>query len=74
MIRFSGDEKDWPTGVQVITGADYSDMDTWTRRQPDDFGWAYVSIDGMNYCEAVSVTVAAERERLLIREIEWGRP
>lgn len=74
MIHYSGDEKDWPTGVQVVTGADISDMGKWLRKSPQDFGWAYVSIDGDSYCEAVAVMVADEAGMLVIREIEWGRP
>jgi hypothetical protein len=74
MIQYSGDEGRWPTGVQVVTGGDITDMGKWLRKNPMDFGWAYVSIDGSGYCEAVTVIVAEESERLVIREIEWGRP
>jgi hypothetical protein len=72
MIQYAGDENAWPTGVQVVTAADISDK--WLRKQPEDFGWVYVSIYGDGYCEAVTVTLAAEDDRLAIREIEWGRP
>jgi hypothetical protein len=71
MIRYSGDEDAWPTAVQDVTGSDVSE---WTGKKPHDFGWAYVAIDGVGYCEAVAVTVAEEGERLVIREIQWGRP
>ncbi len=74
MIQFAGDECQWPTGVQVITGADVSDMDKWMRKTPQDFGWAYVSVDGNGYCEAVAITVSDDEGNLAIREIEWGRP
>jgi hypothetical protein len=74
MIQYSGEEESWPTGVQVVTAADISGKDKWLRKKPEDFGWAYVSIDGLGYCEAVAVMVTDEGERLAIREIEWGRP
>jgi hypothetical protein len=74
MIHYSGDEDEWPTAVQVVTGADITDMDKWLRKKPEDFGWAYVAICGIGYCEAVTVMIAEEGERLAIREIEWGRP
>jgi hypothetical protein len=74
MIGYSGDEKSWPTYVQVVQGTDLSDMGKWLRKKKEDFGWAYVAIGGTGYNEAVSVMVSEERERLAIREIEWGRP
>jgi hypothetical protein len=74
MIQYSGDESVWPTNVQVVTGADISDMDKWLRKTPQDFGWAYVSVDGDGYCEAVAVMVTDDGGKLAIREIEWGRP
>jgi hypothetical protein len=79
MINYAGDENTWPNYVQVVTGGDISDMVKWLRKKPSDFGWAYVAIGGNYsvggvYNEAVSVTVAQEGERLVISEIEWGRP
>ena len=74
MVQYSGDESVWPTGLQVVTGADISDMDKWLRKTPQDFGWAYVSVDGDGYCEAVTVMVSDDGGKLAIREIEWGRP
>jgi hypothetical protein len=38
MIQYSGDEDGWPTDVQVVTGADISDMDNWVGKNPEDFG------------------------------------
>lgn len=49
-------------------------MDNWPAKQPGDVGWAYVSIFGENFVEAVAVTVAKYEGSLLIREVEWGRP
>ena len=74
MIWFEEEENRWPTSIQVVTAADSSDMEKWKRPNPDDFGWAYVAINGADYCEAVAVVITREGERLAIREVEWGRP
>jgi hypothetical protein len=74
MIWYEGDEGRWPTGIQVVTAADSSDMANWKGPNPDDFGWAYVAINGDSYCEAVAVMITKEGERLAINAIEWGRP
>jgi hypothetical protein len=49
-------------------------MDAWPDKQPDDLGWVYVTIGGSDYMEAVTVIVAREGDRAVIRELEWGRP
>lgn len=46
-------------------------MDDWPDKQPDDLGWAYVSISGLGFDEAVSVVVTQAGQ---IRQVEWGRP
>jgi hypothetical protein len=74
MIGYAGDDKAWPTVVQVVRGVDVSDMEKWVRKKKEDFGWAYVTVGGKGYNEAVAVMVAVEEDRLAIREIEWGRP
>lgn len=73
MAQYGGDEQRWPTYVQVVTGADSSDK-RWTWKKPGDFGWVYVAIGGIDYNEAVTVTITEEGEQLAIREVEWGRP
>jgi hypothetical protein len=52
----------------------YEFMDKWPARQPQDIGWAYISISGSDYAEAVTVVVSDEGGSPKIREIEWGRP
>jgi hypothetical protein len=47
---------------------------SWPDKQPGDLGWAYVSIGGEAYSEAVVVVVAAENGAARIREVEFGRP
>ena len=49
-------------------------LDNWPAKQPGDLGWAYVALAGDSYSEAVTVVVAREGERLVVRDIEWGRP
>lgn len=74
MIQYAGDDSEWPTAVCVVTALDASDMGGWVRKSSDDFGWTYVAINGDGYCEAVAVIVAVQSGRLVIRDIEWGRP
>ena len=49
-------------------------MTTWPGWQPGDLGWAYVSIGGDVYSEAITVVVTAERGAARIRHVEFGRP
>ncbi len=46
----------------------------WPAKLPGDIGWAYVGIEGDDFIEAVTVTVADIEGSHLIRAIEWGRP
>jgi len=58
-----------PTTVAAMTA-----MDEWPDKQPDDVEWVYVAIANDTYSEAVTVVVAHENGKLVIRSIEWGRP
>jgi hypothetical protein len=49
-------------------------MTSWPGKQPADLGWAYVSIGGDVYSEAVIVVVTSENGEAKIREVEFGRP
>ena len=49
-------------------------MLTWPGKRPSDLGWAYVSIGGDVYSEAVTVVVSSEQGEAKIREVEFGRP
>lgn len=49
-------------------------MEDWPDKKPDDVGWAYVSISGDDYAEAVTVIVSAGDYGMSISSIEWGRP
>jgi len=49
-------------------------MEVWPGREPSDVGWAYVSVGGDVYSEAVTVVVAIDEGELRIRTVEFGRP
>ena len=49
-------------------------LDKFPKKQSTDIGWAYVAISGKSFSEGVSVIVADEGGRHVIREIKWGRP
>lgn len=51
-----------------------STLDDWPSRQPNDAGWAYVSIEGPEFMEGITVIVEEAGDALAIRDIEWGRP
>ena len=57
-----------------------STMDDWPGKADAEVGWAYVSISGPNvviggeWCEAVAVAFVDVDGRLLICDIQWGRP
>ena len=58
-----------PDILQVMTT-----MDDWPDKRPSDTEWVYVAMANDTYSEAVTVVVAQEDGRLVIRSIEWGRP
>ncbi len=41
---------------------------------PNDIVWLYISLEGEDFLEAVSVIVSQQDEKLVIRWLEWGRP
>ena len=49
-------------------------LDDWPDKTADDIGWAYVSVSGDDYAEAVTVIVSATGNGMAISSIEWGRP
>jgi hypothetical protein len=49
-------------------------MTSWPDKQPADLGWAYVSIGGDVYSEAVTVVVTSEEGTPRVRAVEFGRP
>ena len=81
-------QEEWPASSlesEFLTMTDYGNgpasraeltvtMDTWPRREPGDIGWAYVSIAGEGFVEAVTVVVSDALGVPRVRELEWGRP
>lgn len=62
---------DWKTVGPVEVG---QTMDVWPDKQRSDIGWAYISIGGDVYSEAVTVVVMLEAGAPKIRTVEFGRP
>jgi len=62
---------DWGATGPIEVGQTMAD---WPGKQPADLGWAYVSIGGNLYSEAVTVVVTSENGEAKIREVEFGRP
>ena len=49
-------------------------LEEWPAMQDGDVANIYISLEGDNFCEAVSVFVAKQGDDLRIRDLEWGRP
>ena len=62
---------DWGTVGPIEVG---HTMDAWPDKQPSDAGWAYISIGGDMYSEALTLVVTREGDGLKIRSVEFGRP
>lgn len=81
-------QEEWPASSlesEFLTMTDYGNdpasraelamtMDTWPSRELGDIGWAYVSIVGEGFVEAVTVVVSHALGGPRVRELEWGRP
>jgi hypothetical protein len=72
MIRYAGKTK--ATDVEIM-----NTLEDFPAKEQTDVGWAYASFvgpheKGGSWGEAVAVIVADRDGRLLIRDIEWGRP
>ncbi len=68
--QFEGMISNWQ-GMPVMVVETINVLDEWPDRRAADIGWAYVSIGGDRFNEAVAVVVT---DVGLIRSIEWGRP
>lgn len=49
-------------------------LEDWPGKQPGDLAVVYVALNGENFSEAVTLTLAHYGEQALIRNLEWGRP
>ena len=62
---------DWGPIEPIEVGAT---MTHWPDKHAADIGWAYVSLGGNLYSEAIVVIVTTENGESKIREVEFGRP
>lgn len=62
---------DWKTVGPIEVG---NTMENWPEKRPSDVGWAYISLGGDVYSEAVTVIVTVEAQALRVRSVEFGRP
>jgi len=64
-----------PTDWKIIGPVEVGEtMEDWPVRKPADVGWAYVSVGGDAYSEAITVVVTLEEDALKVRTVEFGRP
>ena len=60
--------------IQVAQVMDEFTLEDWPGKQADDLAVAYVALNGENFSEAVTLTLAEYGHEILIRHLEWGRP
>jgi len=63
-----------PGSIQVAQVMDDFTLEDWPGKQADDLAVAYVALNGENFSEAVTLTLAEYGQEILIRHLEWGRP
>ena len=49
-------------------------VEDWPGQQPGDLAVVYVALNGDDFSEAVTLTLAQYGEKVLIRDLVWGRP
>ena len=60
--------------IQMAQVMDEFTLEDWPGKQSDDLAVAYVALNGENFSEAVTLTLAEYDQEILIRHLEWGRP
>jgi len=60
--------------IQVAQVMDEFTLEDWPGKQANDLAVAYVALNGENFSEAVTLTLAEYGHEILIRHLEWGRP
>ena len=60
--------------IQVAQVMDEFTLEDWPGKQANDLAVAYVALNGENFSEAVTLTLAEYGQEILIRHLEWGRP
>lgn len=56
---------------QIIESATLED---WPAKQCNDVAVVYLALTGAGFSEAVSLTLARQDDRIVIRDLVWGRP
>jgi hypothetical protein len=59
---------------QMAQVMDEFTLEDWPGKQANDLAVAYVALNGENFSEAVTLTLAEYGHEILIRHLEWGRP
>jgi hypothetical protein len=60
--------------IRRVEVLDEFTLHEWPAKQPDDIAWVYVSLEGDDFNEAVSVVLTQTTDGIRIRQLEWGRP
>lgn len=60
--------------IQVAQVMDDFTLEDWPGKQAYDLAVTYVALNGENFSEAVTLTLAEYGQEILIRHLEWGRP
>jgi hypothetical protein len=60
--------------IQVAQVMDDFTLEDWPGKQADDLAVTYVALNGENFSEAVTLTLAEYGQEILIRHLEWGMP
>lgn len=60
--------------IQEAQVMDDCTLEDWPGKQPDDLAVVYVALNGEDFSEAVTLTLAEDGREILIRHLEWGRP
>jgi tetratricopeptide (TPR) repeat protein len=59
------------TSTSIMFGAA---MDDWPNKADSDLKWCYLSVSNNDDNEAIAVVVSKVQDKMVIRQIEWGRP
>ena len=60
--------------IQVAQVMDDFTLEDWPDKQANDLAVTYVALNGENFSEAVTLTLAEYGQEIFIRHLEWGRP
>lgn len=49
-------------------------IESWPAKRANDLAVVYISLNGGNFSEAVTLTLAEDGNNVFIRDLVWGRP